>query len=271
MTNVNANLNIMSKVVTIVGDTLLRDFEEIIRLQSSIEGTEKLTRKALTRAHNTLVWELTNARPNYSLTSNSAESIAGKDPTRRWTVCAVSGADNFARGNPNWVVSAGLEHKGSIQVGVIYQPCLNELYKGVRGNGAYSRQMKLRVAPSSKVGNFILAVDLDSCESTDHPPDLKLFYKAFRSIRTTGSASLDLVNLSAGKIDGYIGFSDNAIETGPAKLLLTESGGLITPLIESADANEHKGLIAAGHHKFDDFKLAAAELLGLFPQENDIQ
>ena len=258
MTNLNANINVMAKAVSIAGDTLLRDFEEIIRLQSSIEGAGKLTQKALQRADNAIIYELTSARPHYSLESTLSSPIIGKDPTRKWLVYAVSGVDNFARGNPNWVISVGLLFKGEIQLAVINQPCFNEIYKGVKGNGAYSRQMKLRVAPINQVSSFSVAIDFDSCKSLSIPPLLNTIFSNFRAIRTSGSASLDLLNLSAGKIDGFIGFQCDPIEILPAQLLLTEAGGLVHTF-PNQNNNDYHGLIAAGYHKFDEFKQAALE------------
>ena len=261
MTNQNANLNLMVKAAYNAGDQLLRDFEEIIRLQSSIQGTEKLTQKALARAEYIIKDELITARPNYTLRSGFFESFEGKDPTRSWLVQTISGLDNFRRGIPNWVVSIGLIYKDEIQVAVIYQPNDNEIYKCVRGNGAYSSRFKLRVTPTRQTANSIIAIDVDSCRPLNNPFPLKNFFSTFQTIRSSGSACLDIINLSAGKIDGFIGFENNALETGPAQLILSEAGGLTSELKIKANNTFQRGLLAAGHHNFDEFKAAVIELI----------
>jgi len=248
MLNLSANLNVMTKAVLSAGDVLHRDFEEIQRLQASLEGAGKLTRKALIRANHRLIFELTEARPNYGHHSTLSGNITGKDDTRKWLISPVSGLENFSRGNPNWIVSLGLEHKGEMVNSVIYYPCSNELFKVIKGDGAYSRHMKLRVAPIQKVEEFVVALDFRFEYDTTVPRNLEHLLKSFKQIKSTGNPSLDLINLASGKIDGTIAPMVDSIDIAPAKLLLLESGGLTHPL------NETKGLLGSGFKGFERFR-----------------
>lgn len=248
MSNHSANLNIMTKAVLSAGDVLHRDFEEIQRLQASLEGAGKLTRKALIRANHSLIYELTEARPNYGHRSTLSGNITGKDDTRKWLISPVSGLDNFSRGNPNWVVSLGLEHKDETVNGVIYYPCSNALYKVIKGDGAYSRHMKLRVAPIQNVEDFVVALDFRFENDKTSPDNMEHLLKSFAQIKSTGTPSLDLINLASGKIDGTIAPMTDPIDIAPAKLMLLESGGLTHPL------NGNKGLLASGFKGFESFR-----------------
>ena len=248
MSNHSANLNIMTKAVLSAGDVLHRDFEEIQRLQASLEGAGKLTRKALIRANHRLIYELTEARSNYGHHSTLSGNIAGKDETRKWLISPVSGLENFSRGNPNWVVSLGLEHKGETINSVIYYPCTNELYKVIKGDGAYSRHMKLRVAPIQKVEDFVVAMDFRFENDKTTPGNLEHLLRSFKQIKSTGNPSLDLINLASGKIDGIIAPIVDPIDISPAKLLLIESGGLTYPL------NGTEGLLGSGFKGFESFR-----------------
>ncbi len=244
----SANLNLMTKAVLSAGDILHRDFEEIQRLQSSLEGAGKLTRKALIRANYKLVDELTEGRPDYSIESTLTGEVVGKDNTRKWLVNPISGLQNFTRGNSNWVISLGLQYKVETVIGVIYYPCRNELYKVIKGDGAYARQVKLRVAPIQKVEDFVVAIDFRFGEGKSHPQDLARLINSFAEIKSTGTPSLDLINLASGIIDGIIAPEINPIDIAPSKLFLTESGGLTAPL------NKAGGLIGSGFKGFESFR-----------------
>ena len=248
MQNHSANLNIMTKAVLSAGDVLHRDFEEIQRLQASLEGAGKLARKALIRANHRLIYELTEARPNYGHHSTLSGNIAGKDETRKWLINPVSGLENFSRGSPNWVVSLGLEHKSETINSVIYYPCTNELYKVIKGDGAYSRHMKLRVAPIQKVEDFVVALDFRFENDKTTPGNLEHLLRSFKQIKSTGNPSLDLINLASGKIDGAIAPMVDWVDIAPAKLLLLESGGLTYSL------NGNKGLLSSGFKGFESFR-----------------
>ncbi len=252
MQNHTANLNLMTKAALSAGDILHRDFEEIQRLQSSLEGAGKLTRKAMIRANNKLIYELSEGRPNYGIKSTFSEELTGKDDTRKWLISPISGLPNFTRGNSNWVISLGLEYKGETVIGVIYYPFGNELYKVIKGDGAYSRQMKLRVAPTQKVEDFSVAIDFNFGGEKFKLQNLDRLVESFAEIKSTGAPSLDLVYLASGNIDGIIAPEIDPIDIAPAKLLLIESGGL-TASLDRSEGNSG-GLIGSGFKRFEIFR-----------------
>ena len=244
----SANLNLMSKAVITVGDILYRDFEEIQRLQSSLDGAGRLTKKALIRANYKLVDELSEARPDYGIESTLTGEVVGKDTTRKWLVSPISGLQNFTRGNSNWVISLGLQFKGETVIGVIYYPLGNELYKVIKGDGAYARQVKLRVAPIQNVKDFVVAIDFQFRAKKNNPNDLARLINSFAEVKSTGAPSLDLIYLASGFIDGTIAPEVNPIDIAPAKLLLIESGGLTAPF------NQSGGIIGSGFKGFENFR-----------------
>ncbi len=252
MPNHSANLNLMTKAILSAGDVLHRDFEEIQRLQSSLEGAGKLTRKALTRANNNLVYELSEGRPHYGILNSVSGETEGNDTTRKWLISPINGLMNFTRGNPNWVVSLGMEYKGETVIGVIYFPCENELFKVTKGDGAYSRHMKLRVAPNQKVDDFVVGFDFGFNKDKLSPQKLFDLVNSFAEIKSTGVPSLDLINLACGRFDATLAPEFDDVEIAPAKLLLKESGGLLAPL--SQDGNQSKGLVASGFKGFERIK-----------------
>ena len=72
--------------------------------------------------------------------------MKGADPTRRWIVDPLDGTTNFLHGLPHWAVSIGLEHKGEMVAGVVYDPVKDEMFVAEKGAGAWLNDRRLRVS-----------------------------------------------------------------------------------------------------------------------------
>src|SRR3989304_1426148 len=55
----------------------------------------------------------------------------------RWVVDPLDGTTNFAHGLPWFAVSIALEHQGTVIVGVVYHPPLDEIFMAEQGKGAW--------------------------------------------------------------------------------------------------------------------------------------
>ena len=104
MATASPTLNIMIKAARKAGRKLVRDF-----VSAADRKAEQIIRD-----------ELTGARPNYGWLGEESEPVDGIDPTRRWIVDPLDGTTNFLHGLPHWCVSIGLEHKGEVVAGVIF-------------------------------------------------------------------------------------------------------------------------------------------------------
>ena len=86
MQNNTANLNIMIKAARKASKSLIRDFNEIEKLQVVSKKAGDFVSKADLRAEKIIKEELLSARPNYGWCAEESEEIEGEDPTRRWIV-----------------------------------------------------------------------------------------------------------------------------------------------------------------------------------------
>ena len=82
------------------------------------------------------------ARPNYGFLGEEGTVIEGKDPTRRWIVDPLDGTTNFLHAMPHWAVSIGLEHKGEIVAGVVYDPAKDEMFYAREGRGLLAERQQ---------------------------------------------------------------------------------------------------------------------------------
>src|SRR5205085_2298338 len=64
----------------------------------------------------------------------------------RWYVDPLDGTTNFAHGFPVYNVTLGLEHKGEVIAGVVYDTTRDEMFSAARGFGAFLNGNPIQVS-----------------------------------------------------------------------------------------------------------------------------
>src|SRR2546421_12294557 len=79
-----------------------------------------------------------------------------------WYVDPLDGTTNFAHGFPAFAVSLGLEHRGELIAGVLYDPTRNEMFTAEKGSGAFLNGERIRVSPTAQLAERLLATGFPS-------------------------------------------------------------------------------------------------------------
>jgi Archaeal fructose-1,6-bisphosphatase and related enzymes of inositol monophosphatase family len=255
----SANLNIMIKAARKAGRGLVKDFREVENLQVSVKGAGDFVSRADLNAEKTLKEELMGARPTYGWLAEEGGEEAGQDPTRRWIVDPLDGTTNFLHGLPHWAVSIGLEHKGQIVAGVVFDPAKDEMFFAEKGAGAWMNESRLRVSGRSRMIESIFATGLPFGGRSDLPATLKDLGRLMpvcAGVRRWGSAALDLAYVAAGRYDGYWERRLNAWDLAAGLLIVKEAGGLVEPLDPAGDVLENGEIICGNEAIFSNFAKA---------------
>ena len=64
----------------------------------------------------------------------------------RWIIDPIDGTRSFVRGVPLWATLVGLEYRGKQIAGVAYIPVFKQVYRALRGDGAYRDDRRIRVS-----------------------------------------------------------------------------------------------------------------------------
>lgn len=148
----------------------------------------------------------------------------------RWYIDPLDGTTNFAHGFPFFCISMGLERKGELIGGVIYDPAHDEMFLAEKGTGAYLNGERIHVSKTSKVIESLLGTGFPSKKRHQNPNIFFYHVLTLRShgVRRPGSAALDLSCIASGRYDGYWEFNLNSWDTAAGVLLVREAGGLVT-------------------------------------------
>jgi myo-inositol-1(or 4)-monophosphatase len=177
--------------------------------------------------------------------SGGAEASA----TYRWIIDPLDGTTNFLHGVPIFSVSIGVEHRGEIVAGVVYDPNLDELFTAERGSGAFLNGRRLAVSSIDEMIRSLLVTGFPY-DIAQHPrravDHFRNFLTAASGIRRLGSAALDLCYVAAGRFDGYWEVHLQPWDMAAGKLLVEEAGGRTTDFV-GAPAHIHGGQIVASN------------------------
>lgn len=172
---------------------------------------------------------LTRAFPGYGFLGEESGALTlGK---KRWIVDPLDGTTNYARRYPFFAVSIALECEGLIEVGVVYNPVLDELFTAERSEGALLNGSPIRVSETAIVQQAVLATGFPYdawTSSRDNAKEFQRFIKQALSLRSDGSAALDLCHVACGRLDGYWELDLEAWDMAAGALIVQEAGGLVT-------------------------------------------
>ena len=131
-------------------------------------------------------------------------------------------------------------------------PLRHEEFTASRGQGARMNGKRLRVTGTAHLRQAVLGSGVPARALSDHlaahSSMLHEFTALTGSVRTMGSAALDLAWVAAGRYDGYWQFGLYPWDTAAGGLLVTEAGGLMTDL-SGGDAWMDSGYLLAATPK----------------------
>jgi myo-inositol-1(or 4)-monophosphatase len=148
-----------------------------------------------------------------------------------WAIDPLDGTTNYAHGYPVACVSVGLMIEGIPQVGAIYNPFRQELFRGGKGLGATLNRRPIRVSQTTSLEKSLLV----SGFAYDRRETLDNNYAEFchlthltQGVRRSGSAALDLADVACGRLEGYWERGIKAWDIVAGVVILEEAGGMVT-------------------------------------------
>lgn len=268
----SADITVMVQAAEKAGRLLLRDFGEVEHLQVSRKGPGDFVSIADEKAERTIREHLQKARPGFGFLQEESGTIEGSEDAR-FIVDPLDGTTNFLHGLPHFAVSIGLEKKGELVAGVVFDPVKGELYTAERGQGAYLNNRRIRVSGRSALADAVVACGLPILQW----PGRKSFVAEYNAvadvaagIRRLGTASLDLAYVASGRFDGYWEYGLNPWDIAAGVVLVREAGGTVNRL-QSDDVFARATLVAGNEGVHRDLsrclQRAHAGLAGAAPQD----
>lgn len=123
-----------------------------------------------------------------------------------WIIDPIDGTTNFVHQQQNFAISIGVYNNGVGMLGYIYDVINDDLYAGIKDQGAYLNDERLPKLGKSQMDHAIIGINARWLLSNRHVNHEKIqqLVKDCRGTRSYGSATMEMAYVMTGKLDAYI-------------------------------------------------------------------
>jgi myo-inositol-1(or 4)-monophosphatase len=169
--------------------------------------------------------------PEHSILAEESGQLGDKESDYLWAIDPLDGTTNYAHQYPIAATSIGLLISGKPQVGAIYNPFRDELFRAAKGLGATRNRCPIQVSQTPELSKSLLvsgfAYDRRETSDNNYAEFCHLTHLT-QGVRRSGSASLDLSDVACGRLDGYWERGLSPWDVVAGIILVEEAGGKVT-------------------------------------------
>lgn len=172
--------------------------------------------------------------PEHAILVEESQTRPPEDADPLWIVDPIDGSLNFLQGLPLFSICVAYRAQGLYRVGVVYDPCRDELFEGVLGLGARLNHEPIVVQQVSE--------GLDAYEhaivGTDWPYGGERRAQALQiaqlmagnmlALHVMGSPALGICYVAAGRLHAYFHLDLELWDVAAAGVIVQEAGGILT-------------------------------------------
>ena len=173
------------------GALLANFFERKIGFE--LKGEYDLVTEADRASERLIVDRLSTHFPTHSIVAEEGGGIENSSEYC-WYVDPLDGTTNFAHGFPVYNVTLGLERKGEMIAGVVYDPSRDELFAAEKGGGAHLNNRRIRVSATASLDDALVATGFPSRKRHQNV-NVHFYYQlamVSHGVRRAGAAAIDL-------------------------------------------------------------------------------
>lgn len=165
--------------------------------------------------------------PDDGLVGEQHGHLAGRSGFN-WLIDPIDGTSPFLHGLRNWCVVLALLNDDRPVLGLIYDPCSDELFSAIAGSGAQLNGQAIAVDPSSTLQQGLTAISaVTQVPATEIAGIIERLHNAGGAYIRLGSAALTLAYVAAGRLVGYYEPLLHAWDCVAGLLLVQEAGGIV--------------------------------------------
>jgi len=235
---IDCYLEIAIKAVQTSGHILVDYFQKVHDFRQKNKNIRDLVTEVDILSEKNIKSKIEDVFPKHTIIAEETKTEKhGSDVI--WHIDPLDGTVNYSQGIPLCAVSVGVEKKGEIVAGAIYNPFLEEIYYASKSQGAYLNGKLIHVSKKKTLEEGIYVAAFSAVSSSAKKREYEIFGKindTTRGVLRIGSAALALAYLACGKIDGFWSKDLFSWDLAAGIILVEESGGKIS----SAEGKKYK-------------------------------
>ena len=214
--------NILKKNLRDLRKFIIRDYNEIEELQSSVKNVNIFTRNAQNKIEEEVFNFLNKIKPDFTIKREFKENL--KD---FWLINVIDSNLNFTRANDNFGINISLFEQNLIKTNLFYNPLKDDVFFYEKTTGAFKNETRIRVSNKKKKEDSLISIFNNKNNLSLKSEGLikKNLTENYFSLIESGSCYSDLSNLSCGKIDCCIIVNPTEGLNIEASLMVNSTGG----------------------------------------------
>jgi len=259
-------LNVAVMAARRAGSTLIKKMVNLDKLKVEQKAHNDFVSDADRAAEKAVIDCIHKHYPDHAILAE--ESGASGDSDTVWIIDPLDGTTNYLHGFPVWAVSIGVQEKGRMEHGVVYDPLRQELFTASRGQGAQVDGHKIRVSGLQDLQRALIGTGFPFRDADmEITPYMNILSKTILNtsgVRRAGAAALDMCYVAAGRLDAYFETGLSPWDLAAGALIVREAGGIVSGLDGSENFLETGHVLTGTPRIYRDFaKLCASEIKGL--------
>ena len=228
----DALLNVAVMAARKAGTRLIRKMVNLEKLKVERKGHNDFVSDADHAAEQAVIETIHKHYPDHAILAEESGAVGEADTL--WIIDPLDGTTNYLHGFPVWAVSIGVQVKGRMEHGVVYDPLRQELFTATRGQGAQLDGRKIRVSGQKNLELALLGTGFPFRQKDlEISAYLEMLAKSIQNtsgIRRAGAAALDLCYVAAGRLDAFFETGLAPWDLAAGGLIIREAGGIISGL-----------------------------------------
>ena len=228
----HALLNVAVMAARRAGNSLMRNLVKLDKLTVETKGHNDYVSEADHAAEREVIETIHKHYPDHAILAE--ESGTSGDSDTVWIIDPLDGTTNYLHRFPVFAVSIGVQVKGRMEHGVVYDPMRQELYTASRGVGAQLDGRRIRVSGLTNLDRALIGTGFPFRQADfEMEPYLTMLGKIIKNtsgVRRPGAAALDLCYVAAGRLDGFWETGLSAWDLAAGGLIIREAGGIVSGL-----------------------------------------
>lgn len=239
----NNHIKAMIDAAKIAGKTLLEGLKDIknLNINKKSDNPNDLVTEYDLRVEKIIIQKLKEEFPDYAILAEESGYNVNKNELYTWIIDPIDGTTSFTYGRPEFSISIALKKENRVIAGVVYDPCLDELFYAYEGRGAYLNGKPISVSIKSS----LIYISLNNFKEVSCFNEFML--SAAKMTLIGGSAALELAYVAAGRTDVHIFINLKQWDMAAGIILVKEAGGVVFEP-NGGDNYWNSGNIVAGNH-----------------------
>ncbi len=219
-------LNFAISIAEYAGSEIRKNFGSLSNVEFKSDRTP--VTEVDKKINHYLIEQVSRVYPNHSVIGE--EEISNNKSNYVWVCDPVDGTGMFTDGVPVSVFSLALVVDGDVQVGVVYDPHLNNMYTAIKGKGAFCNGARIHVN-DKHLGDLGYRLNFEMWNNAKF--DTMLIAHDMLSlvkVSEIGSVARSCMAIASGNFscDLFPGTSHGNCDIAASALIVSEAGGRVT-------------------------------------------